>query len=599
MRTWHRVVGKWSERLAVADGEQFEREVLPFCRFLWPGMVQAPRLDAWDRRGIDLLVWTDAGPLPCAVQCKGFKVQDIGADQIRQIEDSINKFLESDTSALTYLVVHNRDGRNPELTARTQPLLDRIVAAGKARRAEILDRNELLNRICDELKTRISEALHRRSQQLLGRFNRLFRFSELYVEEVPVAQRELTFQRDAACSATALAPTERLSVSAAIRASSGTRWTLLTGQFGTGKTTSATRAAASSTRPIVLVPCATVPSEIFSHGGTNQLSRHVVRSLELFEDIDLEAPLRQLAGSVLTYLLRHEVSPFVFILDGLDEHHMFASANGLQRLSNQLAEFKCSVILTTRSEHLEALLGDFNVAFPELGRRFGLRRVVKVIELQKWTDFELRTLVDAAVNAADPAERIHLIGLQQRIQEGTASAMYGDLLHHPLFLHFVLEDVATGGVTQQSRSSLMRRWIERKIRRDRLAAPPDSVESRPMVDSQLDTEEFIRRMLPMLEDLAFRLARRTSEGIVLEENTSEELVRQVASTHFPGARPTLVSVLLNSVLTVHSRQAHGLRVGFALRVLHEYLAAAYILRHQESTAGWPESVLAFVTDGPA
>jgi hypothetical protein len=47
---------------------------------------------------------------------------------------------------------------------------------------------------------------------------------------------------------------------------------------------------------------------------------------------------------------------------------------------------------------------------------------------------------------------------------------------------------------------------------------------------------------------------------------------------------------------VRSRQHGQLRVGFALRTLHEYLAAAYRVRQGDSCDDWPESVKAFVSD---
>ena len=102
---------KWSGILATATERDFERKVLPFLRLFWQFLQQLPARGPWDAKGIDLLVWADSGPFPCGVQCKGFQVQELGDDQIRQVIKSIKAFRESDAVCDTYLLIHNRDGK--------------------------------------------------------------------------------------------------------------------------------------------------------------------------------------------------------------------------------------------------------------------------------------------------------------------------------------------------------------------------------------------------------------------------------------------------------------------------------------------------------
>jgi len=101
---------RWSGALALASERDFERLCLPFLRILWPAIDQAPPKKGWDSKGIDLLVLSEGSRLPCAVQCKGFVVQDIGPDQTRQVRASIEKFSQSKVLVDIYLVVHNRGG---------------------------------------------------------------------------------------------------------------------------------------------------------------------------------------------------------------------------------------------------------------------------------------------------------------------------------------------------------------------------------------------------------------------------------------------------------------------------------------------------------
>src|SRR5437870_4518609 len=122
---------KHSGYLATAEEDEFERRLLPFLRLRWPLIVQAPRKRHWDARGIDLFVWSDSGALPIVVQAKGFKVRELGADQLRQVEESIDKFEKSDVQADMYLLVHNRDSRSEDFRRRVATRMERLVVSGR------------------------------------------------------------------------------------------------------------------------------------------------------------------------------------------------------------------------------------------------------------------------------------------------------------------------------------------------------------------------------------------------------------------------------------------------------------------------------------
>lgn len=86
-RAWNRAIGQ----LAAATGDEFERTALHYLRVIWPEMVQAPRMQGLDRRGIDLLCADTHTHFTVVVQAKGFKVdQDLTRSQVdKQILPSI------------------------------------------------------------------------------------------------------------------------------------------------------------------------------------------------------------------------------------------------------------------------------------------------------------------------------------------------------------------------------------------------------------------------------------------------------------------------------------------------------------------------------
>jgi hypothetical protein len=581
----------WSGTLAVSTGDDFQRKVLRLLRLLWPEMQEAPRLKHWDRKGIDLFVWADNGPFPCVVQCKGFEVQTIGANQTAQALRSIECFKQSDAVAVTYLIVHNRDGSNRDCAVRVEAALADLVKAGKAQKAMLWDRQRVVNELFWHMETLLLSALHQSSRELFEHFQRLFRFGSTQINIVPADEHELTLSRTAPPLIRQTSSTCLKNIPNFIRNSSGTRWTMITGIFGMGKTTAALCAATSAEIPVLFLPASSVPYPVLTGGMTNQLTRHVVESLALLESIEVadKDEFYGVAASVLSYLLRDKNSTFLFILDGLDENQALTTIQGLQRLSNQIAEFACPVVLTTRQEHLYAMMGDFNVAMGELSTKFG-RRGARVLQLQRWTTSQTEQLVDAAVNETTGGEQDRLKVLSRMVKDGSAETAYGQLLYHPLFLQFILEDVVEAGVRASNRVYLLGSWVRRKILRDRITWVPRPDSVRVGIDETMDTEEFIGYMMRALEHVAYEM---TVKGtFVLKESLSGVEVTSVIAEVF-GKPVKLLPILLNSVLVpLTARKGEFVPVGFALRILHEYFLASYLSRYNLDPSSYPSDIQA-------
>jgi hypothetical protein len=599
MRTWtgQHAWKEWSGRLAVATGDDFERALLPLLRLTWPELRQAPRLKEWDQRGIDLFVFADHGPFPCVVQCKGFKVQELGSEQIRDIEDSIQTFLDSDAVADTYLVIHNRDGRNRELDTRVRLLLDQVVKAGKANTADLWDRRRTVNEGFRRMEHLLELALRGRADAMSEHFGRLFRFAQCHVQTVPVSERSLRFRRGAPAEFGPLRAAIPRDPAEALEEASGTNWVILSGQFGAGKTTAALVAATGSSRPAVFVPCQEVPGGVFTAGSTNGLCRHIVETLALLDDIEESdrPPLTGMAAAVFSYLLREPKSRYLFILDGLDEHHVLARLSGLQRLSNQLAEFFGPVVLTTRREHLDSMVGDFNTAFSELGSKVGANRQATVLYLERWTSREVAIVIERGLDIVKADERARLDEFRQAVLSD--SQPYGDLIYHPLFLQFILEDVVESGLLALGRPALIRRWVHRKIRRDREHWVPAPTAVRVQPVESMDTEEYIDRVCTGMASVAVAMSLEQEGRRELSESLPGERVAAIVGGAVDAGPLALLPILLNSLLTtLGPRQSKDIQVGFALRVLHEYFAAVHLVANGSSTSEWPASVRALVAE---
>jgi hypothetical protein len=580
---------KWSGEIARADKDDFERKIIPLLRLWWPQMQQSPRLRIWDQRGIDLFEWADEEPFSCCVQCKGFQAHTIGPEQLNQALESIEKFSQSRVRCHTYLLVHNRDGRNRAFHKSVNEALALLVSRNLVTHAKVWDRETLLAEAQRRMEQFISEDLTLRSKELLARQREQLGLLQHYVSPVPIIEQKIFLSLNEPGK---IAETRKLVENPArlLVKDQRSRWTLLTGIFGIGKTTAALMAAASGISTVILAQCSKLPEKSDRLNSTNQLCEQVLFSSGIFagyEAADRDM-LSELGGDTLAQMLKRPNSRFIFILDGLDENRTFNHVRGLQRLNNQVADFNCRIVFTTRVEHFHALFGNFNMAFSELGTKRNTSKHVRVYQLSLWEEKQSIELVRTAARSATGRARHNLETLATYLKNGKYQAIYGDLPRQPLFLQFIIEDVAESGIHLRNRTDLLRRWFERKIRRDR------RVESREGLGEELDFDDVVERTHRMMEDVAYHMILEHAQ-IELTETIDASRVEEIGRLQFGDAG--IVPILLNSVLVAFQpRSGSRLKISFALRIFQEYFLAVHVKRHALDSNLFPQSVQTLVAD---
>jgi hypothetical protein len=583
-----RPIQKWSGELAFSTERDFERKVLPFLRVFWPALVQVPARREWDAKGIDLAVWADQAPLPVAVQCKGFAVQEVGPDQLRQTLSSIEAFARSGISCQMYLMVHNRDGRNREFAQAIQERLTDLVATGRVARAELWDRQLLLANAFDRVKQTLAEALREYTQELLRQFEERFNFGRAWVDTVPLVEDRLVFRRDEPCSIEPVQACSPSNTSSLLGSRDDMRWTLLTGPFGSGKTTTVLHAARSGDQAVLVVPARQLAySEL--RRSANLFLEQIANAINVFGDYEPQdrSVLGELAGPAFHDLMQQSDSPFVFVLDGLDENRAYASFEGLQTLSNQLSSFGCPVILTTRQEHLHSMFGSFSTAFYEFATKHRPQRDARLLTLAPWTTREVLNLLSQLPREGVSAGRLDRF--VRLVATGEVKEWYGELPFRPLFLQFIIEDVLAADVRRVNRSSLLLSWFRRKVRRD--------VAARGMMLDISDIEDFCDRMVLLTEDVAGTMVDLKSGAVELTEETTSSLLTTLARRRFESKGDVIVPVLLNSVLVPQGlRRGSQFKIEFAFKVFQEYFLARYVARSAPSIGVLPANVQSFLAE---
>lgn len=588
-------LGAWETfrgQLAVASGRDFERRAAPVLKLFRSDVVQTPEMQHLDRCGIDFVVWSDNGLLPWVVQCKGFKErEDIGPSQIDQILKSIEKFRQSEWSCEEYVLLHNRTGENRDAERTIQASLARLREEGKAAVTQLWDRMAFIRNARNRLRQIFIERMREDADRLLLRQEGLFKFGSVYVPDVPVTEKSLLIKRDEPVRMERVGDAcERRRVAELVLGRA--RWTLLTGHFGTGKTTTGLHAARAAGHDVIYVHGDDLTDRTGGYGTNIMLSR-IVDSLGLFDDYDDEtrAFLDRIAGRGLAELLRSkEGATFALFVDALDESRSYSTPEGVWRLINQVVELKCPVILTTRREHFDSTFSNFDRALrsEDLPTRGGPRRDGRLFDLDLWTEKEVKELIAGAIRIAPADEAVNLKRLCDALQSDEGRQLYGDLPTHPLFLQMILEEAASGRIEKRNRAQLIRDWMERKIERDLeaqdRAKPTKAVEVGAFVERMMMLQERVARRMTVFEDGAWRLIEQIDSDVI--EGEARELLRE--------QNVDISTILTCSVLSALTPRRRGIMpVKFLLRVCQEFFLAAQLRRAGEKPDHWPEEVADF------
>jgi hypothetical protein len=583
-------MGVWetlSGELAVSTGREFERRALQVFRLWDTAFVQPPEMQSLDRQGVDLLIWSDSKPFPWVVQCKGFKeLDDLGDSQVRQALASIDAFKISGLKCQRYTLVHNRTGKNQTANALIKQKLDELIAGQSAKTAELWDRQQFLKHAKQQLKTLIATRLKQDAKQLLRENERIFKFGSVYIERVPTNEYRAEFgagQYKNLVKATDGSRTQAVAKIVANPRSS--RWTMLIGEFGTGKTTTSLHAARLATRNLIYVR-----ADLIAEGGggvgTNYLLSRAIEGMQLFADLpdETRALAERLGGGTLSTLLKGQKdTPYVLLIDGLDENRAYSRWDGLRRLTNELAELRCSIVLTTRQEHFYSAFSNFEAAFGEISRKGGSRDGV-ILQLLPWGETEIDEYLSEVSSIASPEEvnRISTASIDRYLLREFGTS--------PLFLQMIVEEIAAGDAVSKGRAELVDGWIRRKIVRD-LQVPRD------LGSDVVDLSSFVETMMVLQTNIAKQMIHNDGTQWELVEQIESRAVEREAKDLFGGRSVDVASIVLCSLLTpVSARSKGALRVKFALRVCHEFFLARYLAERHEATDDYPKAVQTFAAE---
>lgn len=462
-----------SYELTHAQADAFTAQVKLLLRLVWPERdIAYPSAEniPLGPTGVAPHLRSPQGSLSTWIFCFVFARDELAEEEASQVRNKLRGLLEQDESIGICLFIHNRDGRSKQFRASLAQDFEALQHAGRVGEIHLWDRQMLLAKAFDALTERAREALAapaRRVTEEPADTDPPLPCEPL--SEVPLQRSELLIStyrllRQQPCGDPSVRdPAQEIL--------SWGRITVLIGQAGYGKTTTAQRATDMANRVVLYVPAALLsarnPGGVLDTKGLLAQCAVLTKLLPAGGSPEEEALQQRMARGVVQRLLGQETTPCALLLDGLDESFFFRVSAGFQHLFNLLRDIRVPVILTARTEYWVQKLADFQIAIQATAAAAQKQSWVQLVELLPWQDDQILALSKRYRSVLpDSAERRHVERFVELVAKGEYALHYGDIPRRPLFLRLILETVAERGVHTVSRAQLYLEWAETKVLRD-------------------------------------------------------------------------------------------------------------------------------------
>lgn len=608
--------GKLSDELSIADANAFKGKAISLLRILNVSFEEC-----LDIPGADFIVKSSQDKFIWVVQCQNFDISsellEAHADQIYSV---VKAFLEQGFTCDKYWVLHNHQHGNrtrkfSDFLKRVEELREISGISKSINEFLLLQRSEFLERVEKEFRSVLINLFQKHSDQFrLGIEDEILdlqeklEFGKYYVPRVPAEEYEILFKEFNPLPSLNQIKSEACQEAASrvISERKDLRWTVMHGEAGAGKTTSVLHAATARNKIVLFIHCDVL--DLYTlQSGTNFLFESIIRSQKIldekFENEEDRELLYSLSGATLPKVIEHSDN-HVLIFDGLDENRFYSNPKnkGLKKLIERLSDIYCPIVLVTRTAHFEeSLFGELVVLS---GKRGGskARRKARALKLLQWTETQVIQLIDEILNdqednlSEESCQRIKKF--KNLFTDDSYIAFYGDLPLNPLFLQFILSDVAERDIQKMNRCTLIYQWVRQKIYRDLQKENRSLLSEKFLSDN--DQFDLIDRILHIMELTSKDMTLRCNDSMFdLEEFTESQKIEDIASNLLHVGEIKIIDLLLNSVLASHAiltrdkYRSTKNRITFSFRILQEYFLACFLVRNGEEFTQYPDSIKSF------
>ena len=544
----------------------FEQRCGAILQTVFPSITATPARSEMDCAGIDHCMFDEnTDRLLFIFQCKGFSAQEFGSSQLAQCLHSIEMLARSAFTTEQYGLIVNRIVKG-EQRKKIEAALQTLANDGKAKSVRLLDMEAFLEMVFQEAQAQLAKLL-KSSVSAFQNQHRLRMDESVYVESVPFRFEE----NDVICNNPLKLVEERI-LKLVLTPTNKRSWTLISGEFGFGKTSMALHLAESLHKhgiTCLYLPAAQFRKKAFENEGTFLWE---ALKVVLQEEVDQANERNQIFHAALKEILKRD-KQIVFVFDGIDEHPVCWHENGLMNIFGIFKTFNTTCVFAVREEFLAERSGQFQAAIKRGPGAFTLRLI-------EWPESLILEYAKNYQRGLPPDAQNRISHFEEAVRTGHYVDYYGDIPKRPLFLKMLLDDVAKDDLRTRNLAELYSIYIAEKFEFDRSTSTSNPVVSRPL-SLQEDYEFVCARLFDVMTMAAGQMYSIEAGEARLDPRLSEIKLRECAKT-VSGDSLDLPSILLNSVMVPVGRrdkhyQGGYIDVAFAHTSFQEFFLAHHIL----------------------
>jgi hypothetical protein len=601
-----------SRELSNADDNQFRKKIISLLRIFNRSFKICS-----DIPGVDFIVSDENKSFIWVVQCQTFNTElPLVEEHAHKIGAIAQAFLNEGFRCDKYWILHNhqhgnRGGKFTEFLEALEEHRRNLEDYEKIREVSILQRQEFIQKAEKEYRSLLVSLLQAYSDRYRLDIESRLEFGKYYISEVPTEEYDITIREYEPYPNIRHVSSGSYNEASSLIISEGKniRWTLMHGEAGAGKTTTALHAANVKNKIVFFVNCDVL--DFYSlHSGTNFLFEYIFRSLNILDQEFVDETDRELfyslSGATLSPILSCS-EEHILIFDGLDENRFYSDPKnqGLKLLSDRLSDIHCPILLVTRTSHFEESLYGELVTLSGSRGSSKARRKARALKLVNWNKEHVTQLINNILedfvqgkNFLDEKSSLRIQKFRDLFINEDYKDFYGDLPLNPLFLQFILSDVIERDIQKANRPMLVYQWVRKKIYRD------FEKENRSfLIDRNLPSDVLLNvvdKLLYVMELTSKDMVLESSDGSYeMQEFTNSQVVEEITKRIFQVEEINIIDLFLNSVLTSHATltreryRSTKQRVTFAFKIFQEYFLACSIVRHNGDFSKYPKSVIQF------
>lgn len=601
-----------SYELSNANAKDFNKKALSLLRIFDASFQISSELP-----GFDFFTHSksnDEGKFGWVVQSQVFDTSlDLSEESAHQIGAIAQSFLDAGFICDKYWILHNHQHGNRgaiflSFLSKLNEYRVKLESSKKINNVLVVPRQDFINEAQKKFKKLLTSLLQNYSDKYRLDIEHRLDFGKYYIENVPAEESEINFKPyEVLPDFIEIDSNNNQKVSdIVISERKDIRWTLIHGEAGAGKTTTALHSASSKRKIVFFVNCDVLNFDSL-HLGTNVLFELILRSLNIlddeFEDETDRELFYSLSGATLVPILAHSEN-HILIFDGLDENRFYSDPNnqGLKRLSDRLSDIACPIVLVTRTSHFKETLFSELVTLSGSRGATKSRKKARAVKLSNWTEKHIIQVIDKILEATeenlDARSRQRIERFKSLFIDNSYKEFYGELPKNPLFLQFILSDVVERDIQRVNRPTLIYEWIRRKILRDFEKENRSFVVDKSLFKLQLLSQ--VDKILYTMECTAQKMIDNSSENkIELTEYTNSQEVEKITKSVFQLDQFEMINLLLNSVLTSHATlnrnryRSTRQKITFTFKIFQEYFLACSLVRNNESYEQYPINIRLF------